>query len=68
MNQPCMIGASYGDAKSRKRGLSAAFVAALERALGEGESAAVGSVFRAFTECSTETMTCRPKAVPGDIG
>ena len=44
----------YGD--DDEAGVYGRFVAALERALGEGESAAVGAVYRAFTECSVETV------------
>ena len=47
----------YGD--DDEAGVYGRFVAALERALGEGESAAVGAVYRAFTE---PALKCRPKA------
>ena len=45
----------YGD--DDEAGVYGRFVAALERALGEGESAAVGAVYRAFTEPSVEVQT-----------
>ena len=45
----------YGDAEPN--GDYGRFVAALERALGQGEAAAVGSVFRSFTESSVEVQT-----------
>ena len=45
----------YGDAK--ESGIYRRFVDALEQAMGEGEAAAVGAVFRAFTEPTVEVQT-----------
>ena len=45
----------YGD--EEPAGVYGRFVAALERAIGEGEAAAVGAVYRAFVEPSVEVQT-----------
>ena len=45
----------YGDAE--ESGIYRRFVDALEQAIGEGEAAAVSSVYRAFTEPSIEVQT-----------
>ena len=50
----------YGDAE--ESGIYRRFVDAVEQAIGEGEAAAVGSVFRSFTESSVEVQT---ESLPG---